>query len=145
MNWRAPPVPITDKVFTVPSKKPSLYHKDVYAPAVLFRSPGVVRVRYSYHAQEAARDDRYGDLSRYLTPYRDFDDAEIVEVELDAEGQISKRVARFNITDELVLVMAVAADGYVRTVWCNRFDDRHSTLDRLKYVQRPRIVPVVAA
>ena len=104
-----------------------------------------MRVRYSYHAQEAARDDRYGDLTRYLTPYRDFDDAEIVEVELDAEGQIAKRVARFNITEDLVLVMAVAADGYVRTVWCNRVDDRHATLERLKYVQKPRIIPAAPA
>ena len=127
------------------SKRPVVYHKDVYAPDVIFRSPGVMRVRYSYHAQEAARDDRYGDLSRYLTPYRDFDEAEIVEVELDAEGQIAKRVVRFNITDELVLVMAVSADGYVRTVWCNRFDDRHATLARLKYVQKPRILPAAVA
>jgi hypothetical protein len=132
-------------VFTVTSNRPSLYHKDVYAPAVLFRSPGVLRVRYSYHAQEAARDDRYGDLSRYLTPYRDFDDAEIVEVELDRDGQIAKRLARFNITDELVLVMAVNADGYVKTVWCNRYADRHATLDRRKYVQRPRLPQPEAA
>lgn len=145
MDWPTAPGDFLPKVFTVPSKRPRIYHKDVYAPAVLFRSPGVVRVRYSYHAQEAARDDRYGDLSRYLTPYRDFDAAEIVEVELDDEGQIVKRVARFNITETLVLVMAVSADGYVRTVWCNCVDDRHATLERLKYVQRPRIVPVVPA
>lgn len=103
-----------------------------------------MRLRYSHHALAAARDDRYGDLSRYLTPYRDFDDAELVEVELDAEGQIAKRVARFNITDELVLVLVVTADGYVKTVWSNRFVDVHATLDRRKYVQRPRIMPVCA-
>jgi len=129
----------------VPTNRSRIYHRDVYAPEVLFRSPGVVRLRYSYHAQEEARGDRYGDLSRYLTPYRDFDYAEIVEVELDAEGQIAKRVARFDITEDLVLVLAVTADGYVKTVWCNRFDDCHGTLDRRKYVQRPRIIPKVPA
>lgn len=125
------------------SNRPRVYHREVYAPEPLFRSPGVVRLRYSYHAQEEARGDRYGDLSRYLTPYRDFDYAEIVEVELDEEGQIAKRVVRFDITEDLVLVLAVKADGYVKTVWCNRFTDSHGTLDRRKYVQRPRLVPKV--
>ncbi|KVP97788.1 hypothetical protein WJ96_04260 [Burkholderia ubonensis] len=121
-----------------------LYHKDVYAPDVIFRSPGVVRLRYSRHAQYAACDDRYGDLSRYLTPYMDFDEAEIVEVELDVEGQISKRVARFQVDEDLVLVVVAQTDGFVRTVWGNLISDRHSTLDRRKYVQPPRRVLVCA-
>ncbi len=114
-----------------------LYHKDVYAPEVIFRSPGVLRLRYSRHAREAAIDDRYEDLTPYLRDYRDFDDAEIVEVEM-TEGQISKRVVRFQVSDTLVLVMAVSSDGFVRTVWGNRVTDRHATLDRRKYVQPPR-------
>lgn len=66
-------------------------------------------------------------------------------MELDTEGQIAKRVARFNITDDLVLVLVVATGGYVKTVWCNRLNDRHATLDRSKYVQAPRIVPAPVA
>jgi hypothetical protein len=124
-----------------------LFHKDVYAPAVLFRSPGYMRLRYSRHALDAARDDRYCDLTPYLTMYMDFDTAEIVEVELDEEGQISKRVARFQVEDDLVLVVAVVpdgGDGFVRTVWANEMDDIHSTLDRSKFVQPPRARPELA-
>lgn len=120
-----------------------LYHKEVYAPEVVFRSPGVMRLRYSRHAQQAAMDDRYGDLSEYLTPYLDFDYVEIVEVEM-VEGQITKRVVRHQVTDDLVLVLAVGADGFVRTVWGNLVTDRHRTLDRTKFVQPPRTNGVVA-
>ncbi|KVP40045.1 hypothetical protein WJ87_07635 [Burkholderia ubonensis] len=128
-------------MFTVTTK---LYHKDVYAPDVIFRSPGVVRLRYSRHAEIAAFDDRYGDLTRYLTPYMDFDEAEIVEVELDVEGQICKRVARFQVAEDLVLVVVAQTDGFVRTVWGNLVSDRHTTLDRSKYVQPPRRMLVCA-
>lgn len=120
-----------------------LYHKEVYAPEVVFRSPGVMRLRYSRHAQQAAIDDRYGDLSEYLTPYLDFDYVEIVEVEM-VEGQITKRVVRHQVTDDLVLVLAVGADGFVRTVWGNLVSDRHRTLDRTKFVQPPRTNGIVA-
>jgi hypothetical protein len=120
---------------------PKLYHKAVYAPEVYFRSPGLVRLRYSRHAEEAAYDDRYCDLTQYLAPVMNFDDAEIVEVELDDEGQISKRVARFKVAPNLVLVMAVSSDGYVKTVWGNRPSDQHKTLKQKKYEQRPRLVP----
>lgn len=119
-----------------------LYHKDVHAPAVLFRSPGFVRLRYSTHAQCAARDDRYGDLRRHLTALKDFDLGEIIEVELDQSAQICKRVVRFQITETLSLVMAVSGDGLVKTVWGNQVEDVHATLDRRKYVQPPK--PVVA-
>lgn len=124
-----------------------LFHKDVYAPDVIFRSPGYMRLRYSRHAQDEARFDRLGDLSRYLTPYMDFDQAEIVEVELNEESQIEKRVARFQITNDIVLVVVASYDGFVRTVWANRVTDRHATLDRRKFVQpprRPALAPVLS-
>jgi hypothetical protein len=120
---------------------PKLYHKAVYAPEVFFRSPGLVRLRYSAHALEEAALDRYGDLTQYLADRMNFDDAEIVEVELDDEGQISKRVARFKVAANLVIVMAVSVDGYVKTVWGNRPSDKHKTLKQKKYVQRPPLVP----
>lgn len=109
-----------------------LYHKDVFAPAPLFRSPGVLRVKYGTHAVNAAEQDRYGDLSRYLTPYIDMDEAEIVEVEV-TDGRITKRVVRVPIRNELDIVLVIAADGFVRTVWGNKYSDAHRTLDRSKY------------
>ncbi len=110
-----------------------LYHKDVFAPAAIFQSPGVMRVRYGHHAVTAAQEDRYGDLSRYLTPYIDLDETEIVEVEV-THGEVTKRVVRLPLNEELVLVLVVGADGFVRTVWGNMASDVHKTLDRSKYV-----------
>lgn len=121
-----------------------LFHKDVYAPAVLFRSPGFIRLKYGPHALLAAAEDRYGDLTRYLSPYMDFDRAEIVEVELGEDGQILKRVARFQVSEDLVLVVVVAANGFVRTVWGNKASDTHSTLNHNRYVQAPRRVGAAA-
>lgn len=111
-----------------------LFHKDVFAPAAVFRSPGVMRVRYGHHAVSAAETDRYGDLSRHLRPYVDLDEAEIVEVEV-TDGHISKRVIRVPLPNDLVLVLVVMADGFVKTVWGNLATDTHKTLDRSKFVQ----------
>lgn len=114
------------------------YHKDVYAPPELFYSPGVVRLRYSLHALRAAEGDRLGNLSYYLPTVLDFDTAEIVEVELDASaGHISKRVARLKVLDDLAIVLVVADNGTVCTVWGNREADRHESLRKRKYVKPP--------
>lgn len=112
-----------------------LFHKDVFAPAVFFASPGVMRVRYSRHAVQAAADDRYGDLSNVLPAYVDIDECEIVEVEV-ADNEITKRVVRLPVDGELDLVLVISADGYVRTVWGNTANDKHRTLDRSKYAHR---------
>lgn len=111
-----------------------LYHRAVYAPVPLFRSPGVMRVRYTRHARQAALDDRYGDLTPFLRHYVDFDVAEIVEVEL-TDGVISKRVIRLPLPGGFVLVMVVSGIGRVITVWANRAADRHHSLERSKFVQ----------
>lgn len=116
----------------------SLYHKDVYAPRVIFNSPGMLRVRYARHAEDAAKADRYGDLSRYLRSYIDLDDAEIVEVEVQ-NGEVTKRVVRCQVTEDLVLVLVIGLEGLVRTVWGNLVADKHRSLDRSKFVQPPRL------
>lgn len=112
----------------------NLYHRSVYAPAPMFRSPGVVRLDITNHARKAAREDRYGDLSKYLRHNLDFDATDIVEVEV-TDGVITKRTVRLPITTELVLVLVVSAEGRVITVWGNRMDDDHATLNTKKFVQ----------
>ena len=111
-----------------------LYHREVYAPVPMFRSPGVVRVHYTDHAREQAETDRYGNMRAYLHKFIDFDEGEIVEVEV-TDGLVSKRLVRIRATKELDLVLAVLSNGRVTTVWVNQRDDRHSTLNRSKYVQ----------
>lgn len=118
---------------------PLLFHKSVYAPAPVFRSPGVVRVKYSRHALAAAADDRYGDLRSHLRQSVDVDTGEVIEVEL-CNGVIQKRVVRFRATPRIDLVMVIANDGLVKTVWGNDRDDAHTTLDTSKYVKAPKSI-----
>lgn len=116
------------------SAQAKLYHRDVFAPQSLFRSPGVISLKYSQHARNAAQDDRYRDLTPYLSRYIDLDECEIVEVET-VNGRITKRVVRCPIDKELTLVLVIGADGYVRTVWGNLNSDKHATLHRGRYAR----------
>lgn len=111
-----------------------LYHREVFAPQSLFKSPGVVSLTYSHHARNAAVDDRYRDLTPYLSRYIDLDECEIVEVET-VNGRITKRVVRCPIDSELTMVLVIGADGYVRTVWGNLNSDQHASLHRGRYAR----------
>lgn len=116
-----------------------LYHKDVFAPAQFFRSPGKLDVRYTMHALRAASEDRYGNLTRFLNSQVNLDDAELVEVEVEA-GRPVKWVARFHVDGDLDLVMVIMSNGTVKTVWGNLASDKHRTLQTWKYVQPGRYV-----
>lgn len=113
-----------------------LYHADVYLPATVAQVPEhPVKLMYGPHARAAARVDRYGDLSRCLPLYLDYATCQLVEVETDDRGRVLKRVVRLPVGDGLDLVIAVGYDGFVRTVWGNRHDDIHRSLNRKRYVQ----------
>lgn len=118
-----------------------LYHREVFAPSALFKSPGILSLRYTEHARLAAKNDRYGDLSQYLRPDVQFDAADIVEIEVQG-GLIAKWVVRLSVTRQLDLVMAITREGAVKTVWGNKADDSHASLDIRKYVRRPNTLPV---
>ena len=112
-----------------------LFHRDVFAPEEVFATNGaVIKVTYGPHALSAAAKDRYGDLRGYLPQWLDREEVEVIEVEV-ARGEISKRGVRFQVADNLDLVMVVQSDGFVRTVWGNLHDDTHKSLDRSKFVQ----------
>lgn len=112
-----------------------LFHKDVYAPPMIFKSMDVVLLHYSRHARLAAVRDRYGDLTPLLVSEVDLSKVDIVEVEL-RDGVVVKRVVRVIATEQLALVLVINADGLVRTVWGNLHTDTHATLDRAKFVRR---------
>jgi hypothetical protein len=116
-----------------------LFHKDVYAPTRLFKSPGALSLHYTRHALAAAHDDRYGDLTGHLSSKLFVASSEIVEVECTMTGRILKRVIRHQVTERLDLVWVVMADGVVKTVWGNLHDDHHKTLNRGRYVQPSRL------
>ena len=108
----------------------ALYHKDVFLPAAARALRFAVMLRYSAHARQAAKTDRYGDIS--LPHVFNSDDAELIEVEVE-NSKVRKMVYRqpYNRENDLVIVMN--PDGLVRTVWLNRNNDAHHTLDTTKY------------
>lgn len=126
-----------------------LFHTDVYLPkAIRFKSGSLVklvdhelqgRLKISHHARRAAESDRYGFIE--IPQYFDAKYAKLIEVEVDRETEkVTKRVFRVEYDDVLDLVMVITSDWVLKTVWFNRRDDLHCTLDESKYVARPRVM-----
>lgn len=120
-----------------------LFHRDVYAPPSLFVSDRLVRLQYGPHALGAAENDKLGDLREHLPLYLDLSDPTLTTVEVEATGSDDrltevKRVVRYPLSEHRALVLAVSADGFVRSVWSNHAQDRHRTLNRHRYVQPRR-------
>ena len=110
-----------------------LYHKDIYLPKV--ELPGIdVVLNYTYHALDAARNDRYGTIE--LPETINFGLVQLIELEV-VDGKPFKAVIRQHHDSRNDLVIVVLLNGYrVKTVWLNRKNDRHRTLDRSKYNSR---------
>lgn len=113
-----------------------LFHRDVFAPKEIFKTPGTLNLRYGPHAKKAAAEDRYGDLTRFCPNRITIQESDIVEVAVE-NGAVIKRVIRIQApgSANLDLVLVVNADGFVRTVWGNKRTDQHRTLNRHKFVQ----------
>ena len=107
-----------------------LYHKEIRLPKISFRDIEVV-LNYSYHAIEAAESDRFGKVE---LPYSiNFNRVELVEVEIH-KGRVNKLVVRKHHDSLNDLVLVVLVDTLkVKTVWLNRKNDNHRTLDARKY------------
>jgi hypothetical protein len=121
-----------------------LYHADIYVPAGLPLPGGPVRLRYTRHARDEAANDRYLDLTPHLPEFLDPDLARLVEVRM-AEGRLDAVLYRTSATELFDAALLVRPDGddwVVITVWANRWDDHHSTLDVSKYEVPPEEPPV---
>jgi predicted dinucleotide-utilizing enzyme len=64
----------------------------------------------------------------------------LVEVEA-TDGKVTKWVVRFPLNTSLDMVLAMTGDYIVKTVWVNRTNDPHATLDVHQY-DRPEPVGV---
>jgi hypothetical protein len=114
-----------------------LYHRNLGLPAgAASLWDGVLDLQYSAHAQQESRQDRNGALP--LFPNVEFQASDVVEVQVE-RGEAVKAVLRVPMDDsrDLVYVLSRPAAGraFVRTVWCNRANDNHRTLDSSKYVK----------
>jgi len=112
-----------------------LYHKNVYMPKGV-KELEVKIVKFDYISKHAALKAK--ELGIDLSSCRIiFGGDEIVEIEMDEVGIISKMVIRMVKDEEFDKVYVICADiqkGVVlKTVWLNHKSDNHSTLDISKY------------
>lgn len=109
-----------------------LYHRDLGFPKNLKLPIGqTFLLSYSYHATEAARQDRYGAIS--LPKHLVIKKEEIVEVEIEKSVAV-KLVMRVHFSETLDLCLAILIqDQKVKTVWLNKKEDVHKTLNKNKY------------
>ena len=107
-----------------------LFHYQVGFPKGLITKLGTIDLKYTGHALKASKDDRYGAMT--LPKRLNTNKAQAVEVEI-IRGMVTKIVYRADYNQELDIVLVVNRDCLVYTVWFNRKDDDHSTLDESKY------------
>ena len=105
-----------------------LFHKDIGIPPSLLKPLAGVRLTYGHHAKRAADDDGIEQLPGHIP-------AEYTTIEVESiEGRATKWVLRFPLAHtKRDLVIVVMADGFVKTVWTNARDDKHSTLKKWLY------------
>lgn len=115
-----------------------LYHYTLGFPPKFNPNVGTVRLAYSRHALEAAKNDRYGDIK--LRGTLDTTAAKCIELGLE-RGHVKKLVYRISYSSSLDLILACYIEGShfkVATVWLNLKSDQHCTLDASRYVNLKR-------
>lgn len=113
--------------------KQGLYHKDLDNFPTLNVADKDVTPRYTLHAYDAAESDRYGVIE--LPATINLSDATIFEIEIGANETIEKICVRMDYTQDFDICMAIIPDGLVvKTVWLNRTDDIHRTLNARRYI-----------
>jgi hypothetical protein len=116
-----------------------IFHIEKGFPADLKLPKGPFLLKYTKHAQEAAKEDRYSKTPIILPITVDFEKADIFEVEMD-NGVLIKLTCRFPHNDDYDLVMPIINDGkIVKTVWLNDKLDDHPTLDLSRYDSPKRL------
>lgn len=107
------------------------YHVDIYMPETFLSMQFATLLRYTRHALEAAKGDRYGQIN--LPKVLDTRHAELVEVSLP-RGKRQRSLWRQWYDDQHDLCIVLEHDaGVVVTVWLNQRDDQHATLREEDY------------
>ncbi len=121
--------------------KPGLYHKALGLPTKLFQQfcDRDWTPEYSFHAQNEARGDRYGGIP--LPTVLRFSLHQVVEVEVVDGPRAAKLLVRvpLDATRDLVLAFKPPTkydpSGFVKTVWINRNEDTHRSLNLSRYTR----------
>ena len=112
-----------------------LFHSDLFMPPCAMKPVFRGALQYGPHALKEARSDRYGkiDLPEEFTTAG----AKLIEAEvLSSTNTVVKQVWRRRLDERRDLVLVIASNGFVRTVWVNLRNDKHGTLDKTKYADR---------
>lgn len=112
-----------------------LFHVDLGFPRNVIWPEGTYDLHYGNHARQAARADRYGDVTDLLPDELNTRQAKVVEAEIVGR-RVIKIVYRIRLdsTRDLCLVVNSHQNPFfVRTVWVNESTDRHRSLDKTRY------------
>lgn len=115
-----------------------LYHADIRLPDGFQPPTERVRLCWTRHADNARKDDRYGEIPKFDTiPLSKF---EVIEVGMNGNN-VAKIVMRGHYTKDVDVIFVLIPDytcwhgpWTVKTVWQNLRTDSHKTLDRSRYV-----------
>lgn len=101
-----------------------------------------LNLHWTWHARQAAVEDKYGVLPREAYPERfSWEDGwTLVEVEMNARYLITKFVVRRPADERRSIVLVIRPDGYapsgrVVTCWTNLNTDNHKSLDTTKFTK----------
>lgn len=119
----------------------TLYHKDIYMPKFL-RNISFTEIKIdciSYHAygEYIKEVDKFN--IKFLIPATvEVNSNNIIEAEI-FDGVVEKLVIRNYLTDLLDLVLVICKNNHkgvvLKTLWINKNDDTHKTLDKSKYAK----------
>lgn len=113
---------------------PLLFHKDVYLPEHARLPVYQGALTLSRHARNVTAGDGVEDAIPLPKEFTG-EGATLIEVELDARtGQVTKQVWRQHLDAKSDLCFPMLPGGFVPTFWVNAKSDKHSTLQRGKYV-----------
>lgn len=107
-----------------------LYHADVFMPE-LNLPKGTFPLTYSNHALRAAKDDRYGMIP--LLTGINTEKAKVVEVETEGNKPVKILYRVFGNGDCDTLLAVRLPDWLVKTVWRNKKNDNHASLNTSRY------------
>lgn len=117
-----------------------IYHKDVFLPRRIkgMVPQGVKNLFYSRHAKQ-----EFSDKNGQIVPPDSLNFAETTVVEVTVHGNMLDKLVLRKEHDENndIVIVCVPCIGnnkknwFVKTVWLNRKNDNHRTLNRSVYVQ----------
>jgi len=111
--------------------KDGLYNKAVYLPKLNIPDRDIP-LEYTYHAKEAALTDRFGII--ILPESINLKNCDIIEIEIK-NSDIVKMVVRTSYNEDYDITLVISfTSGKVKTVWLNRKDDLHNTLNKSNYI-----------